>query len=486
MIYADRVKFVTSSTGTGAVQEGSAVAPFRQLADVTGSGGRQFVYIIQNAGSPPTEWEFGIGTYTAGTPGSLSRATVFGSSNAGALVNFSAGTKTVSIPDAAAFHGVLDGEMHGAVTGGTATALTANFYPQPFALRDFARVAIKLHTNIGAAATFNPNGLGAEPIMEQAASGLQAVTAGRFKSGMILVLRRIDSQWQIANGMVQDVVPSASDTVEGIVERATIAEVLAGTDTTRYVTPDALAAAIGKKGADLTDGATVTLPNTGGDYFVLLGSTTLTAVALQDGNSSRPAGFEVTFRFAAAKNVTHSASLNLKDDADFSAASGDILVLRYEGSGVWREIDRHLELTPPDPPDPVDVEVDNTTATVTLNAAYQDTGLEVTVNVPSATAQVVLIATIGWQGHGDEMRLQFQRDGVDFGPDFGISLLDNSGTDYRGVNTLMRYNTPGAPGTYVYKLRAKKVGGGNIQLVGQTGPSNDEAQIVALIVEPLA
>jgi hypothetical protein len=48
------------------------------------------------AGQTSNEWEVGIGTYTAsGT--TLARTTVLSSSNAGSLVNFSAGTKDVFV-----------------------------------------------------------------------------------------------------------------------------------------------------------------------------------------------------------------------------------------------------------------------------------------------------------------------------------------------------------------------------------------------------
>ncbi|MGE0154809.1 MAG: hypothetical protein AB7R90_19485 [Reyranellaceae bacterium] len=459
MIYADRVKFVTASTGTGAVQEGSAVAPFRQLSAVTGAGGRQFVYLIQNAGA--TEYEWGIGTYTAGTPGSLSRDTVFGSSNSGALVNFSAGTKTVSVIDAAAFHGVLDGEMHGGVTGGTSTALTANFYPQPFELRDFARVAIKLHTDIGAAATFNPNGLGAEPIMEQAASGLQAVTAGRFKSGMILVLRRWNSQWQIANGMVQDVVPDADETTRGIAERATLAEALAGSDSTRFITPLHLAAATGKKGSNLADGASVTIPLTGGTYFILDGTTSLTTVALEGGNSARQPGFRVLLGFAAAKTIVHSASLDLVDNADLDVAPGDLLELVYDGAGAWKESGFHLETIVPDPGGLPDVQVSTVTSELALTNSMADSGLAVTLTTTDANDVVDLAGLVPWGlgGFVDSdpgVGWQILRDATNI---TGAQFQQTGGVIKAGQMRPCWADVPGAPGTYVYKVQVRKDNG---------------------------
>lgn len=94
LVLADRVKDTTTTTGTGAVTL-SNVAPtgFRTFGAAIG-GGNSTYYTIAGQGS--SEWEVGIGTYTAaGT--SLSRDTVLASSNANAPVNFSAGTKDVFV-----------------------------------------------------------------------------------------------------------------------------------------------------------------------------------------------------------------------------------------------------------------------------------------------------------------------------------------------------------------------------------------------------
>ena len=91
---ADRTKDSTSSTGTGAiVLTGTAPAGFQSFTTAFGAGGRVVGYSI--AGQTPGEWEVGKGTFN-GTTG-LTRDTVRSSSNAGALVNFSAGTKDVFV-----------------------------------------------------------------------------------------------------------------------------------------------------------------------------------------------------------------------------------------------------------------------------------------------------------------------------------------------------------------------------------------------------
>lgn len=88
MNIADLVKDTSTSTGTGNfVLSGFATSGFQLLAAVGGVGAT-FGYRIDNG----AEWEVGKGTITAGN--TFSRAPT-ASSNAGSLVNFSAGTKTV-------------------------------------------------------------------------------------------------------------------------------------------------------------------------------------------------------------------------------------------------------------------------------------------------------------------------------------------------------------------------------------------------------
>ena len=89
-VLADRVRETTTSTGTTAVTLAGAVTGFQSFSAI-GDANTTYYTI---AGQGTSEWEVGIGTYTAsGT--SLSRDTVLSSSNSGSLVNFSAGTKDV-------------------------------------------------------------------------------------------------------------------------------------------------------------------------------------------------------------------------------------------------------------------------------------------------------------------------------------------------------------------------------------------------------
>lgn len=94
-VIADRVKETTTTTGTGTVSLAGASTGYQSFS--AGIGNANSTYYCIAGGS---EWEVGIGTYT--TSGStLSRTTVLASSNANALVTFSAGTKDVFVTAAA-------------------------------------------------------------------------------------------------------------------------------------------------------------------------------------------------------------------------------------------------------------------------------------------------------------------------------------------------------------------------------------------------
>jgi hypothetical protein len=92
---ADRIRETSVTTGTGTINlSGTAPDGFQTFISAVTSGATVRYYIESE---DLTEWEVGEGVFTDGTPDTLSRVTVYQSSNADALVNFSAGTKTVSL-----------------------------------------------------------------------------------------------------------------------------------------------------------------------------------------------------------------------------------------------------------------------------------------------------------------------------------------------------------------------------------------------------
>ena len=120
LVLADRVKETTTTTGTGTITLAGAATGYQSFAAI-GNGNTTYYTIAGQTGS---EWEVGIGTYTSsGT--TLARTTVISSSNAGALVNFSVGTKDVFVTYPASFTSNAIGGGVGAVML-NADTVTAN------------------------------------------------------------------------------------------------------------------------------------------------------------------------------------------------------------------------------------------------------------------------------------------------------------------------------------------------------------------------
>ena len=90
-LFADRVKDTTTTTGTGALTLADSAPTGFQTFNAAFGTGVNFYYAISSSGG--AEWEVGIGVLTTST--SMTRSTITASSNAGAAVNFSAGTKDV-------------------------------------------------------------------------------------------------------------------------------------------------------------------------------------------------------------------------------------------------------------------------------------------------------------------------------------------------------------------------------------------------------
>lgn len=88
MLYLDRVKESSTSTGTGAFILSGTDPGYRTFSSAASPG-----VVIPYCISGGVEWEIGEGVMADTT--TLTRSTITASSNGGALVNFSAGTKTV-------------------------------------------------------------------------------------------------------------------------------------------------------------------------------------------------------------------------------------------------------------------------------------------------------------------------------------------------------------------------------------------------------
>jgi hypothetical protein len=120
LVLADRVRETTTTTGTGTISLGGPVSGFQGFSTAIGNANTTY-YTIADAATGA--WEVGLGTYTS-SGSTLARTTVLSSSNAGAAVNFAAGTKDVFVTQPAERALYLNGAGTGVDAG--AAAFTAN------------------------------------------------------------------------------------------------------------------------------------------------------------------------------------------------------------------------------------------------------------------------------------------------------------------------------------------------------------------------
>ena len=98
--FHDRVKDTTTTTGTGTITvSGTAPTGYEAFGTAYATGTPRIPYAISSSGG--SEWEVGYGTLATST--TLTRDKVTASSNADALVNFSAGTKDIWVDFPATF-----------------------------------------------------------------------------------------------------------------------------------------------------------------------------------------------------------------------------------------------------------------------------------------------------------------------------------------------------------------------------------------------
>jgi hypothetical protein len=138
LVVKDRVKETTTTTGTGTYTLAGAVSGFQSFS-VIGEGNTTYYSITDG-----TDWEVGIGTYTAsGT--TLSRDTILESSNSGNAVNWSAGDKDIFVtyPAERAVYLVEDGSeveqtSYGDITADSIALTTGTVSTTPASDTDIA------------------------------------------------------------------------------------------------------------------------------------------------------------------------------------------------------------------------------------------------------------------------------------------------------------------------------------------------------------
>jgi len=124
LVINNRVRELTSTTGTGTVTLGGAVGGFQTFAAGIGNDNTTYYAISINS---ENEWEVGLGTLNSDSS-TLARTTVLESSNSDAEVDFSAGSKEVfcTLPSEKAVYLDADGASVPAL-GGQITDETKTF-----------------------------------------------------------------------------------------------------------------------------------------------------------------------------------------------------------------------------------------------------------------------------------------------------------------------------------------------------------------------
>ena len=125
LVINNRVRELTSTTGTGAVTLGGAVGGFQTFAAGIGNDNTTYYAISLNS---ENEWEVGLGTLNADSSTLARTNPPLESSNGDALVDFSAGSKEVfcTLPAEKAVYLDADDDPVG-VSGGQITDETKTF-----------------------------------------------------------------------------------------------------------------------------------------------------------------------------------------------------------------------------------------------------------------------------------------------------------------------------------------------------------------------
>lgn len=126
-----------------------------------------------------------------------------------------------------------------AVASGTVNAITATF-TKPVSLEGGKLVKVRaLGANTSATVTFNPNNLGAKPIVKGDGSALSVGDIASAGFWMTLIYDATLQKWILQNPAtgVTLVLPEASTSIKGIIQIASSAEIENGTDVPKAITP---------------------------------------------------------------------------------------------------------------------------------------------------------------------------------------------------------------------------------------------------------
>lgn len=167
----DRVLVSTDTTGTGTYDLGASVSGYLAPANAGVASGSRVAYVVVDSLTNPSTFEVGEGTYTAGSPATISRTLIVRNSSGGtSAVSWSAGTKYLFLAPSASRFVMYDSDggmtlnTHLTLVSGAASSVavstpgdrnTGLFFPGPDRVALATNGSTRLEFNATGAALFN-------------------------------------------------------------------------------------------------------------------------------------------------------------------------------------------------------------------------------------------------------------------------------------------------------------------------------------------
>lgn len=216
--------------------------------------------------------------------------------------------------------------------------------------------------------------------------------------------------------------------VDSVGNGASVADVVTGTSTSLFATPDAVAG-LWERGTDIASASTLTIPVAGGGYFEVTGTTTI------NGINSQRSGLEIELRFTDVLTLTRSGTFAMIGGASIVTEAGDIARFRNVSaigtSGTsWRMVSYERATGKPlySPA--------SSAKTTTYNVADTDRGDLIRFSGLSGDATLALPAAAGRAGFLLYVRNDDATHGVVVNPS-GAELIDGVPTRRtNGPNTI--------------------------------------------------